>query len=372
MNELPQSNSARPLVSVLMPLYNEARFVEQTLETLLAQSYEHVEFIVADNCSTDDTWAILCRCAERDSRIKHFRHPENIGSTANWAYAFKMSRGEYVMCAAGHDKYHKDYIAKCLDMLLNDRELVMAYSAAEFIDTDDRVVEPIWPYLDTRGLDLVRRVNTVLWTLGYAYQMYGLFRRDVFEYWPQKAMFGPDFLFLVCASIKGAFAQVPAVLFQMRQNFDFHDARAYAQKLLLDKDRKPQHPDDVCLELLREIVLAIRRLVPKEKERTILMASAVLAFAGRPGLFELARKATVAEAMRKRTDIEFIAEKFANEALEWLQDPESPGQALRRAAQNEILKQFTPEELLAMLSWREIVASIGSRSKKSVLRRLRR
>lgn len=67
-------------VSVVMPVYNGADHLRETVESILGQSYEHFEFLIADDCSTDNSYEILEEYARQDSRIKLFRTPENFGN----------------------------------------------------------------------------------------------------------------------------------------------------------------------------------------------------------------------------------------------------------------------------------------------------
>ena len=71
--------STTPRLSIGLPVYNGGRYLAKALDSLLGQSYEDFEIVIADNASTDDT-AELCRDYERrDQRIRYFRQPRNIG-----------------------------------------------------------------------------------------------------------------------------------------------------------------------------------------------------------------------------------------------------------------------------------------------------
>jgi len=72
-----------PLVSVGMPIYNEERFIKETLESVLSQSYPNFEVVISDNCSSDSTPEIIARIAARDNRVRIIRTNKTIISTAN-------------------------------------------------------------------------------------------------------------------------------------------------------------------------------------------------------------------------------------------------------------------------------------------------
>src|SRR5512143_3730544 len=84
--------SSEPLVSVVMPVYNGARYLRQALESALAQTYRPLEIVVVDDGSTDETPAIL---AEFGTRIRALRQP-NSGSAAARNAALDAARGELI------------------------------------------------------------------------------------------------------------------------------------------------------------------------------------------------------------------------------------------------------------------------------------
>jgi len=66
--------SDRPLVSVLLPVYNGARFLSEAIESILAQSYDNFELLIADDCSGDDSLAIAEKHAGADKRLSVWRN----------------------------------------------------------------------------------------------------------------------------------------------------------------------------------------------------------------------------------------------------------------------------------------------------------
>ena len=65
--------SDQPLVSILTPVYNGGPFLAETIESVLCQPYDQWEYVIVDNCSTDDTLAVAERYARKDSRIRVVR-----------------------------------------------------------------------------------------------------------------------------------------------------------------------------------------------------------------------------------------------------------------------------------------------------------
>jgi glycosyltransferase involved in cell wall biosynthesis len=101
MREPAASGASQPLVSIVVPVFNGARYLRQSLESILAQTYPHFEVIVMDDASTDDTPQIL---ASFGDRIRHVRQPSNRGQFDNVSDGIERARGEFIAV------YHSDDI----------------------------------------------------------------------------------------------------------------------------------------------------------------------------------------------------------------------------------------------------------------------
>lgn len=95
---MPLNSLPTPLVSILVPVFNRALIVHETVESIRNQSYQHWECVLVDDGSTDDSVEILRRIAETDSRFKVFQRPVDRikGAASCRNFAFEMSRGELV------------------------------------------------------------------------------------------------------------------------------------------------------------------------------------------------------------------------------------------------------------------------------------
>lgn len=86
-----------PLISVLMPTYNCEKYIEEAIESILNQTYENFEFIIADDCSTDNSWEIIQTYKKKDARIKSFKNDKNLqqAETRNKLYDFTDKKSKY-------------------------------------------------------------------------------------------------------------------------------------------------------------------------------------------------------------------------------------------------------------------------------------
>ena len=84
-----------PRVSVGIPVFNGERFLAETIESILAQTFKDFEIVISDNASTDRTEEICRSYAARDPRIRYNRNDTNRGAAWNHNRVFELARGEY-------------------------------------------------------------------------------------------------------------------------------------------------------------------------------------------------------------------------------------------------------------------------------------
>lgn len=113
----------QPLVSIGMPVRNESRHIIEAFDALRNQTYPHFELIVADNASTDKTEEICRALASIDCRIRFFRHDNNMGAVANFAFVLSKARGEYFMWASGDDCWSHNWIETTLDRITDSNHI---------------------------------------------------------------------------------------------------------------------------------------------------------------------------------------------------------------------------------------------------------
>ncbi|MDY5684126.1 MAG: glycosyltransferase family 2 protein [Treponema sp.] len=131
-----------PLVSIITPNYNCERFISQTIESVLAQTYKNWEMLIVDDCSTDKSYEIACEYAKKDSRIKVFRNKKNSGAAVSRNVAIEKSKGQYVAFLDSDDIWLPQKLEVQLKSFQNDVAIV--YSFYEKIDSEgnrsDRII----------------------------------------------------------------------------------------------------------------------------------------------------------------------------------------------------------------------------------------
>lgn len=139
------SLAGRPLVSVTIPMYNNARFIGDTISSILAQSFTDFELLIYDDHSTDESIAIASSFV--DSRIRIFTSDENLGPEENWNRAISGVRGKYVKLVCGDDVLFPD----CLEKQVGVLETVS--------DTGVSLVSCQRTIIDPEGKSLIKKVR---------------------------------------------------------------------------------------------------------------------------------------------------------------------------------------------------------------------
>lgn len=129
-----------PLVSILIPTYNGARYLKHTLRSAREQTHKNIEIIVGDDRSTDATPAILAEAAASDPRIRVVRHPENLGSWRHPRALLDLAQGTFVKFLFHDDLLAPGCVRGLLRGLVDNPEASFAFSRRSLTDQDGRAV----------------------------------------------------------------------------------------------------------------------------------------------------------------------------------------------------------------------------------------
>lgn len=129
-----------PLVAVGMPVYNAEAFIEETLHSLLGQTFRDLEIIICDNASTDSTETICRRLAGADDRVRYLRNESNLGIVPNFNRAFELSNSKFFRWCAFDDPVSPEYIGSCLEVFETHPKVVLVAPRPNLIESDGRGV----------------------------------------------------------------------------------------------------------------------------------------------------------------------------------------------------------------------------------------
>lgn len=119
-----------PLVSVIVPCYNQAQYLDECLQSVLEQTYENWECIIVNDESPDNTEKIVKQWLNRDLRFKYV-FKENGGLSSARNSGISIARGEFILPLDADDKIGKNYLKLGISEFLNDEFLKVVYCRAE-------------------------------------------------------------------------------------------------------------------------------------------------------------------------------------------------------------------------------------------------
>ncbi|NTW70214.1 MAG: glycosyltransferase family 2 protein [Chlorobiaceae bacterium] len=137
----------RPYVTVAIPMYNNAPFIRETINSVLAQSFTDFELLIYDDHSTDDSYEI----AEsfNDRRIRLFRNEENLGPEGNWNKAVSNVRGKYVKLLCGDDILFPNCLEKQVAVFDDPQN-----RGVSLVSTQRTIIDP-------EGKTLIKKLNFI-------------------------------------------------------------------------------------------------------------------------------------------------------------------------------------------------------------------
>ena len=128
------SGPSSPKLTIGLPVYNGERFLPSALASFLGQTFDDFELIVCDNASTDGTQRICLEHAARDARVRYHRNGRNLGAIGNFNRTVALSRAPFFKWAAHDDLHAPAYLEKCMQILDQNPDVVLAHADSAFID----------------------------------------------------------------------------------------------------------------------------------------------------------------------------------------------------------------------------------------------
>lgn len=234
--ENQNSKNNKPRVSIGMPIYNAEKYLRESLDALLAQTYSDFELIISDNASTDATEEICREYQSKDSRIRYYRNQTNLGGAKNFNRVFELSGGEYFKWAAYDDLCAPEFVERCVEVLDSQPSVVLCYPKGKEIDEEGREIREYTEDLNIRSSKPQERFYQLFETNGlyHGVQTFGVMRSSALR---QTLLLGnyphADRALLAELALRGEFCEVPEYLFERRihEGNSIHKGRAQKEKV---------------------------------------------------------------------------------------------------------------------------------------------
>ena len=128
-----------PLVSIVTPSYNQGPYIEATIQSVVSQDYPHLEYIVIDGGSQDNTVAILKRYAERLCWISEPDH----GQADAINKGFRIAHGEILAWLNSDDTYLPGAVCQVVEYFQRHPDVSMVYGEGQHVDAEGHISLPI-------------------------------------------------------------------------------------------------------------------------------------------------------------------------------------------------------------------------------------
>ena len=167
-----------PRVSVGMPVFNCERFVAQSIESILGQTYGDFELVISDNASSDHSEEVCRDYARRDARIRYVRQARNLGGPANFRHVFEIGGGEFQKWTTADDYWDTTFIEKAIRVLDEHPDVVLCYPKTRFVDERGTLVGDYDDNLHLLEPSPRDRFLRLLETIGLCHADVGVIRRS--------------------------------------------------------------------------------------------------------------------------------------------------------------------------------------------------
>ena len=146
-DKILKDGTTLPLVSIIMTAYNAEKTIENSINSLLSQSYPNLEIIICDDSSTDKTHEILLSIAKKDKRVQVYHLETNSGTYLAKNVAIAHSKGEIILFQDSDDYSHKERVMVQVLPFLNDENLLITRTRYVRFDANTGIIIPQGEYI---------------------------------------------------------------------------------------------------------------------------------------------------------------------------------------------------------------------------------
>ena len=144
-----------PLVSVVMPAYNASKTIESAVASVLNQTFDDFELIIINDCSNDDTEKKIEMLLQSDKRIRYIKNQNNSGVAYSRNHGVSVACGKWIAFLDSDDMWRKDKLEKQLQLVNDNSNALITYTASAFMDWEGNgynYIMPVSDKIDYKGL----------------------------------------------------------------------------------------------------------------------------------------------------------------------------------------------------------------------------
>ncbi len=229
-----------PLVSVCIPVYNGEKYIGETIESVLKQTFKDFELVVCNNCSTDHTLDVVSKY--QDPRIRVVTNEQNVGMVGNWNVCLKEARAPYVTVLCADDLITPTCLEKKYKMISKDERITLVFGASTVINTKGKVVVNRRPLRKTdvyNGAQIAKKSFRSHNIFGEPSNI--MVRKDValkLGGYTKDVLYSPDWEFCMRVASSGKVGYINEPLMQYRVSNDNLTTDFLKRNDLLEQDEK--------------------------------------------------------------------------------------------------------------------------------------
>lgn len=128
------------LVSIVLPVYNGEKYLKESIDSVILQTYQNWELIIIDDCSTDSSPEIAKKYAQQDGRICYYRNESNMKLPRSLNRGFSLSKGEYLTWTSDDNRFLPEALSRMMEALAADHA-EFVFSSCNVIDESGKVTD---------------------------------------------------------------------------------------------------------------------------------------------------------------------------------------------------------------------------------------
>lgn len=198
-----ETDNTEPLVSVCIPVYNNADTIIETIQSVMDQTYSNIELLLVDDQSTDDSFEVIndyilnvgndgCYAGKT---ISLERNEENLGMAGNWNHCLELCQGEFIKLLCGDDVIHESLIQREVELMLEYPEVNLVQTDTRFIDVNNKTTGFYKRYYKSGVVDGKKACRFSVFTRdNLGAPLANLIRKTAYEKW---GGFDPNFVYII-------------------------------------------------------------------------------------------------------------------------------------------------------------------------------
>ncbi len=133
----------KELISIVLPVYNGEKYLRESIDSILAQSYRNWELLILDDCSTDSSAIIAKEYARKDSRIYYYKNENNLRLPRNLNKGFRLAKGDFLTWTSDDNRFKPNALEKMYQTLKNNKNAQFVFASCRVINGEGEEIEYI-------------------------------------------------------------------------------------------------------------------------------------------------------------------------------------------------------------------------------------